>query len=117
MPPIIGDNLWPSNGITPPAAPQKIVASADDGDTPSVDTAAESPLTASSATTTTSNSQTGAHTLIRQLIALVRWRCSLLSSLEINGEIDTLLARYHAEMLKSDAESIMSLMADLPHKK
>lgn len=125
MPPAIGDNLlWTPNGITQPAAPQRIAQSADAGATPSQDGATASPSTPSSASTITSNSSSSepldlmvATKLIQRLVDLSRWRCSYLSALLANGEINSLAVRHQTEMLIADAQSIQSLIADLPRQK
>ena len=98
----------------PPAAPQTTATPKDVGVTPSEDGGPASPSTPSSVTTTTNNYDppSGAISLIRRLIDMARWRISLLSALETNGQINSLEARHQAEMLKRDAESIMSLLAD-----
>lgn len=114
MPPAIGDNLWPNHGITPPAAPQKTAPSADAGATPSEAGDPASPLTPSCVTTTTSNCEppSAAISLIRRLIDIARSRISLLSALETDEQFNSMEAMHQAEMLKHDAEDIMSLLAD-----
>lgn len=124
MPPAIGDNLWPQTATTPPAAPQRTAKSADDGATPSEDGAPASPSTLFCVSTTMSSLWPNepldllvATKLIQRLIDLSRWRCSYLSALLANGEINTLAVRQQTEMLIADAKSIQSLIADLPRQK